>query len=256
VILKPAVNHHFFPQTNLKALAANDSVELHRTFMQMLQYIPASEILIQERIPGNGENQFSYCGICDHGRVSVSLVAQRRRQYPVEFGNASTFVETTSQPEIEHGGRTFLESIGFDGMGEVEFKFDRRDGKYKILDVNSRPWGWHTLGQAAGVDFSYVLWMQKVGLPLAAHQKLRPAAWVREITDAVAILKAQSRGTEIKRLLNAMLHRKLICATFSFSDPIPFFAELALWLCAGSSRQQKAKEFLRLLPLNSIAEDA
>jgi D-aspartate ligase len=255
VILKPAVNHHFFPQTNLKALAADDSAELSRAFAQMTQYIPPSEILIQERIPGNGENQFSYCGICDHGRVSVSLVAQRRRQYPIEFGNASTFVETTSQPEIESGGRTFLESIGFDGMGEVEFKFDPRDGKHKILDVNSRPWGWHTLGQAAGVDFSYVLWRQKVGLPAAALQKLRPAAWVREITDAVAILKAQDRGSEIKRLLRAMQHRKFICATFSFSDPVPFFAELALWLGAGFSRQKKAKEFLRLQPIGGIAED-
>lgn len=255
VILKPAVNHHFFPQTNLKALAANDSTELHRTFAQMSQYIPPSEILIQERIPGNGENQFSYCGICDNGRVSVSLVAQRRRQYPIEFGNASTFVETASQTEIEWGGRRFLESIKFDGMGEVEFKFDPRDGKHKILDVNSRPWGWHTLGQAAGVDFSYVLWRQKVGLRAAAMQNLRPAAWVREITDAVAILKAHDRGSEIKRLLSAMLHRKFTCATFSFSDPVPFFAELALWLAVGSSRQQKAKDFLHLQPIGCIAED-
>jgi D-aspartate ligase len=255
VILKPAVNHHFFPQTNLKALAANDSAELHRTFAQMTQYIPPSEILVQERIPGNGENQFSYCGICDDGRVSVSLVARRRRQYPIEFGNASTFVETTSQPEIEWGGRTFLESIEFDGMGEVEFKFDPRDGKHKILDVNSRPWGWHTLGQAAGVDFSYVLWRQKVGLPAMALQELRPAAWVREITDVVAILKAHDRGSEIKRLLSAMQHRKFTCATFSFSDPVPFFAELALWLRAGFARQQKAKQFLRVQPIGSIAED-
>jgi D-aspartate ligase len=255
VILKPAVNHHFFPQTNLKALAANDSAELRRTFAQMLKYIPPSEILIQERIPGNGENQFSYCGICDGGRVLVSLVAQRRRQYPIEFGNASTFVETTSQPAIECGGRTFLESIGFDGMGEVEFKFDPRDGKYKILDVNSRPWGWHTLGQAAGVDFSYVLWRQKIGLPAAATQTLRPAAWIREITDAVAILKAHDRGGEIKKLLGAMQGRKLTFATFSFRDPVPFFAELALWLGAGTSRQQKAKEFLRFQPVGPIAED-
>jgi D-aspartate ligase len=255
VILKPAVNHHFFPQTNLKALAANDSAELHRIFAQMLQYIPPSEILIQERIPGNGENQFSYCGICNSGRVSVSLVAQRRRQYPIEFGNASTFVETASQPEIECGGRIFLESIGFDGMGEVEFKFDPRDGKHKILDVNSRPWGWHTLGEAAGVDFSYVLWRQKVGLPAVATDILRPAAWIREITDAVAILKAHDRVGEIKRLLGAIQRRELTLATFSFRDPVPFFAELALWLGAGTSRQQKAKNFLCFQPVSPIEED-
>ncbi len=148
-----------------------------------------------------------------------------------------------------------MESIGFDGMGEIEFKFDPRDGKYKILDVNSRPWGWHTLGQAAGVDFSYLLWRQKVGLPATPGQPLRSAAWIREITDAVAILKAYDRGAEIKRLLQAVGQRKLTCATFSFLDPVPFFAELVLWVTAGSSRQNKAKEFLRLDPAHSVADD-
>ncbi len=52
VILKPAVNHHFFPQTNLKALPADNLAELHRGFAQMSRYIPPKEILIQERIPG------------------------------------------------------------------------------------------------------------------------------------------------------------------------------------------------------------
>jgi D-aspartate ligase len=245
VILKPAVNHHFFPQTNLKALAANNAAELHAGFAQMSRYIPAFEILVQERIPGNGENQFSFCAICSSGKVTEALVARRRRQFPIDFGNASTFVETTEQPVVEAGGRSFLESIGFDGMGEVEFKYDTRDGKYKILDVNSRPWGWHTLGQAAGVDFSYLLWRQRVGLPAMPAAKRRPAAWIREITDAAAILKAYNRPAEIKVLLQAMQSRRLTFATFSFRDPVPFFAEIVLLLTAGSSRQNKAKDFLR-----------
>ncbi|HZC65643.1 MAG TPA: ATP-grasp domain-containing protein [Candidatus Dormibacteraeota bacterium] len=250
VILKPAVNHHFFPQTNVKALAANNAAELYAGFAQMSRYIPPSEILVQERIPGNGENQFSFCGICSGGQVTDSLVARRRRQFPIDFGNASTFVETTEQPVVESGGRKFLESIGFDGMGEVEFKYDTRDGKYKILDVNSRPWGWHTLGKAAGVDFSYLLWRQRVGLPAEPAPERRPAAWIREITDAAAILKAYNRPAEIKVLLKAIRSRRLTFATFSFFDPVPFFAEIVLLVTAGSSRQNKAKEFLR----NGIAE--
>jgi predicted ATP-grasp superfamily ATP-dependent carboligase len=250
VILKPAVNHHFFPQTNLKALAANNAAELYARFAQMSRYIPASEILVQERIPGNGESQFSFCGICSGGKVTDSLVAKRRRQFPIDFGNASTFVETTEQCVVESGGRSFLESIGFDGMGEVEFKYDTRDGKYKILDVNSRPWGWHTLGKAAGVDFSYLLWRQRVGLPAPAASECRAAAWIREITDAAAILKAYNRPAEIKVLLKAIRSRRLTFATFGFLDPIPFFAEIVLLFSAGSSRQNKAKEFLR----NEVAE--
>ena len=217
----------------------------------MSRYIDPSEILVQERIPGGGENQFSFCAVCREGHAYASIVAQRRRQYPVDFGNASTFVQTTEQPVVEAAGRRFLESIGFDGLAEVEFKFDPRDGKYKILDVNPRTWGWHTLGKAAGIDFSYMLWRQAVGLPVASVNKYRKATWIREITDFVSILKSRNRVAEIKRLLEALYRGKFTSATFSLLDPIPFFAEFALWLSSGVSRQKKAKNFLQVDPVGS-----
>jgi len=256
VILKPAINHHFFPQTNIKALPAENPSELQRAFAQMNKYIPANEILVQERIPGGGENQFSFCGVFKEGRAYASLVAQRRRQYPVDFGNASTFVETTSQPIVEAAGKRFLEDVEFDGMAEVEFKFDPRDGKYKILDVNPRTWGWHTLGKAAGMDFAYLLWRQAVGLPVDPIETYRKAAWIREITDFVAIAKSGNRAAEMKRLLKALSSVKLTSATFSLFDPVPFFAEFVLWASSGVSRQRKAKGFLELDPRSSQFDQA
>jgi D-aspartate ligase len=246
VILKPAVNHHFFPQTNIKALGVDGPEELQERHARMSRYIPCDEILVQERIPGGGENQFSFCALCKNGRVYASLIALRRRQYPVDFGNASTFVETTIQRVVEAAGRKFLESIGFDGIAEVEFKFDPRDGKYKILDVNPRAWGWHSLGRAAGMDFAYLLWRQKVGLPVAPINTYRRAAWLREITDVMAIAKSRKRGAEVRKLIKSMLSRRLTLATFSLLDPIPFFAEFALWISSGVSRQKKAKHFLMI----------
>ena len=251
VILKPAVNHHFFSKTNIKALPAATTAELRDRYAQLNAYIPTEEILIQERIPGAGESQFSYCAACKDGRVYASLVAQRRRQYPVEFGNASSFVETTSQPDVEASGKQFLESIGFDGIGEVEFKFDSRDGKYKVLDFNARTWGWHTLGKAAGIEFVYLLWAQTVGLDRPAIVAPRQAAWLREITDIIAMAKSSDRVGEIRVLLNAMRSRRFELATFDLRDPIPFFAEFALWLSSGFSRQSKAKSFLAAKTIDS-----
>lgn len=249
-ILKPAVNHRFFPHTNVKALKVQNGAELRRQFNRMTAFIEPEEIMIQEMISGGGESQFSFCAVADRGRVFGSLVARRRRQYPIEFGNASTFVETAHQPVVEANGRRFMEAIGFDGMGEIEFKFDRRDGKYKILDFNPRPWGWHTLGAAAGVDFAYLLWRHKVGLPVD-EIKPREATWCREITDAVAIVKAHDRKAELSRLVRAVMTGRLTTATFKSLDPLPFFAELVLWISSGIGRQKKAKSFLELDPARS-----
>ena len=244
VILKPAINHHFFPHTNLKALPVFTRDDFRRRYAQMSKYIPPAEILIQERIPGDGEHQFSFCAVCKDGQAYASLVARRRRQYPVDFGNASTFVETTSQSVIAADGRRFLEGIGFDGMAEVEFKFDPRDGRYKILDVNPRPWGWHTLGKAAGIDFPYLLWQQKMGLDVSPIHSQDSASWLREITDLIAIAKSPHRKAEIKRLLRAIGSGTLTSATFDLFDPLPFFAEFGLWATRGFLRQRKTKAFL------------
>ena len=84
-----------------------------------------------------------------------------------------------------------------------------------------------------------------MGLPAPALGVPRNAAWIREITDAVAILKSRSRGTELQRVLRALLQGRLTSASLNFLDPVPFFAEFALWISSGISRQKKAKEFLQ-----------
>jgi len=251
LILKPGINHHFFPHTNVKALPADNLSELVRRYAQMNQYIPAEEILIQERIPGGGECQYSFCGLCQEGKVIASLVARRLRQYPVDFGNASTFVETAVAPEVDAAGRNFLEAIGFDGMAEVEFKFDVRDNKYKILDVNARPWGWHTLGAAAGINFSYLLWRQKTGLEVPLIGRYRSAARCREITDLFSIAKGGNAKSDVKKLFTAVRKSTVTVATFSLKDPVPFFAELGFLLTSGLSRQKRAKKVLKFEPADS-----
>src|SRR5262249_33836618 len=52
LILKPAINHYFFPQTNVKALTVDTAGEFNEKFAEMSKYIPPDQILIQERIPG------------------------------------------------------------------------------------------------------------------------------------------------------------------------------------------------------------
>ena len=100
------------------------------------------------------------------------------------------------------------------------------------------------------VDFAYLLWRHKVGLPID-EIKQREATWCREITDAVAIVKSHDRKAEFSSLLRAAMTGRLTTATFKSLDPLPFFAELVLWISSGIGRQKKAKTFLELDPARS-----
>ncbi|PYT21377.1 MAG: hypothetical protein DMG57_38840 [Acidobacteria bacterium] len=57
-------------------------------------------------------------------------------------------------------------AMRFTGLVEIEFKRDSRDGKFKVLDMNPRVWGWHTLCGRAGVDFPYLTWLLVRGEPV------------------------------------------------------------------------------------------
>ena len=56
---------------------------------------------------------------------------------------------SASRPSQRPPWLRFLRAIDYYGLVEMEYKWDRRDGQYKLLDVNGRTWGYHTLGQAA-----------------------------------------------------------------------------------------------------------
>ena len=59
------------------------------------------------------------------------------RQGPLHFGTSAVF-RTTPQPRVRELGLRLLESAGYKGFAQVEFAYDRRDGDYKLLEVNTR----------------------------------------------------------------------------------------------------------------------
>ncbi|MCU1241292.1 MAG: hypothetical protein JWO71_2018 [Candidatus Acidoferrum typicum] len=107
-------------------------------------------------IPEDDRQQFSYCAFFKEGKAIGSMVARRRRQHPHDFGRASTFVETIDLPALEALSSRFLRRINYYGLVEVEFKLDPRDGQFKLLDINARTWGYHTLGTHARLSQSAI----------------------------------------------------------------------------------------------------
>ena len=163
LVVKPAIKEHFFYATKAKAWRAESRDELEQRFSQAAALCEDGEVMVQELLAGDGLHQFAYCAFFKDGQALGSMVARRRRQHPPDFGRASTFVETVELPELEELSERFLRAIGYYGLVELEYKLDPRDGQHKLLDVNARTWGYHTLGQRAGVDFPAMLFADQVG---------------------------------------------------------------------------------------------
>ncbi len=226
--VKPAVKEDFFYATGAKAWRANNRAELTDLFQRASRHSGANEILVQEIIPGDGHYQFSSCMFFKNGVPIGSMEAQRWRQHPPEFGRAATYVESIRLPEVEALTLKFLQAINYYGLAEVEYKLDPRDGKYKLLDVNARTWGFHCLGAPAGVDFSYLLFADQIGEPVEACRGKAGVGWMRVVTDLpTSINGLVARRLTFRSYLKSLSHAG-VESVFSPEDVLPSLIEVAL----------------------------
>ena len=227
--VKPAIKERFLYATGDKAWRADTRAELDARFRAAADLVGAGEVIVQELIPGSGETQLAYCAFFRDGRASASMVVRRLRQHPPLFGRASTFVETIEHPELEQVSERFLRRIGYYGLVELEYKHDVRDGQTKLLDVNARTWGYHSLGQRAGVDFPYLLYADQLSLPAPDGLRAPPGvSWIRLATDVPTAAALLARGALDWRAYVRSLRVANVESVFSRDDPLPGLAELAL----------------------------
>ncbi len=245
VIIKPAISVRLQYSTHLKALPAQSRQELLMQYRRAGEYIHPDEMMVQEIIPGDGRMQYSLAAFCKEGRILASMTARRTRQYPIDYGLGSSFVEAVPVPALPELAEKLLGYMRVSGMVEVEFKLDERDQQYKLLDINLRPWGWHTLCIACGLDFPYIQYCDALGqeqrfMVTTPHYDYH---WVRLLTDIPAGLQEIRAGiTTPHRYLRSLLG-KTVFSVLDWRDPLPTFGDTLVAISrtvkAVTSRGQK-----------------
>jgi D-aspartate ligase len=229
-ILKPAYKSTLNHFTMAKAWPVNDHEELLAKYDEACSYTTPDAIMVQEIIPGGGTTQLSFGALASEGRVIASITAQRTRQYPMDFGRASTFVETVDDDEVATEARRLIRATRLTGLIEVEFKRDPRTGRLQLLDINPRVWGWHTLGQRAGIDFSYLMWRHAFNLPIAESSARPGVRWVRGMTDFPTVLKeVWGRRLSLGDYLKSV-RPGVESSVLALDDPLPAAVEVPLAL--------------------------
>ncbi|HJW49469.1 MAG TPA: ATP-grasp domain-containing protein [Candidatus Limnocylindria bacterium] len=239
-ILKPAIRPTLDRFTIDKAWPAADLPSLIARYDEASAVSDPAAIMVQEIIPGGGESQLSYAALCRAGEPVAHLTARRTRQWPLDFGRASTFVETIDAPDVAAIACRVLEALRFDGIVELEFKRDPRDGALKLLDINPRVWGWHTLSRGAGVDFPYLLWRMVHGETVEPVRGRAGVRWVRALTDVPTAIGAIRAGKLSISAYVASLRPPIELAILARDDPLPALLEVPVSVYLAWARRQVA----------------
>ncbi|MEO8882618.1 MAG: ATP-grasp domain-containing protein, partial [Devosia sp.] len=226
VIIKPVSSERPNALTKDKAWLAETGPELSAKLSVAKALMGQGRVVVQEMIPGDGSTQFSYAGLWDQGREVAFLTARRTRQFPIDFGMTSSFVETVDAPEVAAAARQLLVATDFHGLTEIEFKYDAREHSYKVLDANTRAWAWIGLGGTAGVDFPYLAWQLATGQAVDVSGPARAATWLYPSRNILSIVQGWRRNGERpawRTMLGASAY-----ANFAWDDVLPGVIDLPI----------------------------
>ena len=125
--------------------------------------------IASEIIPGDDSNIYAYVGYRDaRGQILNEWTGKKLSQYPDNFGVFSS-ASNKAPGEVLQLGRKLLNGMDLKGIAEPEFKYDSRDGKYKLMEINLRSMMWNRTGNLSGVTIHYTQYSDAIGLEVRSN---------------------------------------------------------------------------------------
>jgi D-aspartate ligase len=189
-------------------------------------------LMLQEYIPGEADSVWMFDGYFNaRSDCLVAFTGQKLRQYPVYVGMTSLGICVRNET-VEAITRDFLKAVGYRGMVDMGYRYDLRDGKYKLLDVNPRIGATFRLfvDPRSGMDILRAYYLDMTGQPVPPAATYEGRKWLVEDNDLIAFRHYRHDGklTFLKWL--GSFRGVQEAAWFAWDDPLPFLSRCASFL--------------------------
>lgn len=143
VIIKPSngieySRHPFEGQAKVFKVESKEEVQKVVEMIKNSGY--KEELIIQDYIPGEDTAMWdSVVYVNSKGETQLVSFAQvvLQEHTKTAIGNYTALI-TRYNEEVMTKLRNFLEAVGYHGYGNFDLKYDERDGKFKVFEVNIR----------------------------------------------------------------------------------------------------------------------
>ncbi len=204
------------------------SVVITKNSAELLEIYDAAEVLgrpnllLQEYIPGGMETVWMFNGYFDDRSDSlVGFTGRKLRQHPPYTG-FTTLGECLRNDTVERTTTEFMKKLGYKGVLDIGYRFDARDGQYKLLDVNPRVGGTFRLFVGAnGMDVVRALYLDLSGQQVPSTTHTEGRKWIVENYDTLSCWRYYRDGRLGFREWLRSLRGIRETAWFAFDDPLP-----------------------------------
>jgi predicted ATP-grasp superfamily ATP-dependent carboligase len=119
--------------------------------------------MIQEYIVADSTHSFS--ALYQSGVCKRVFMWNEIRSYPPS-GGSSTYSESIYDPKVKEYGLKLLDALDWHGVAHIEFKLDKRDKQFKLMEINPKFWASVEVASQSGIDFPYLLCKMANGVQL------------------------------------------------------------------------------------------
>jgi D-aspartate ligase len=221
--VKPVNSQIFSDVMGVKGIWVERRDELHDVWRKLQGH--DFKLMAQEYVPGTANDHYFVDGFRDAGgQLNGLFTRQRVRMHPADFGNSSysrSIPLDTLKAPVDNMTE-LLAKLDYRGIFSAEFKRDRRDGEYRIIEVNTRAWTYVEFAARCGVNVCEMAYQDALGMPVTrASTQYRSGAGCVDLHRDINAVRTQDVSTRgpflaiLKQWLGAHFH------SFRFDDPRP-----------------------------------
>lgn len=227
-IIKPTQTPDFFAVYNRKVLVAATPEHLRRQYRDVAAH--GLDVMVSEIIPGPEEKFTIYiCHMNQRQDVLAEMTVQKIRQHPSDFGVGSVIKTIPPISDARASALRLLRDAGYSGFSATEFKWDERDGRYKLIEINTRQVLYAHLFARATINFPDIMYRDKVRNESRFSSDYAPDVhWIHPLEELYEYrARRKITGFSLKEFLAPYRAPCKVFALDVFDDAMPFLRSLS-----------------------------
>ncbi len=182
-------------------------------------------LMLQEYVPGGDD---AVCGLEGYfnsrSECLFAVMGKKLRQWPAYKG-VTTLGVCLDNPAIQTLTTVLVKAVGYQGILDIGYRYDKRDGLYKVLDINPRiGCTFRLFSSCEGMDVARALYLDLTAQAIPQSTFREGRKWLVEDLDILASLQYLLDG---KLSITEWLHSFAgleETAYLATDDLLPFFA--------------------------------
>lgn len=191
---------------------------------------PALTFMIQKMIPASTSEDWFVHGYCDHqSEPTVVFTGMKLRSYPT-FAGPTTLGRSVRNDSLRDQAVALFSAIEYRGIMDLDYRLDKRDGRYNLLDFNPRIGAQFRLFEDDdGIDVVRALHLDLTARGVRAGLQVEGRTFIVEVQDLLASFGHYRRGELRARQWWLSLRGIREGAWCAADDLLPFLF-LCLWM--------------------------